>query len=72
MVVAMVAMRMMQTSVHEVIDMIAMRNGFMSAIRAVRVRAVGLGRAVHGIGAAEGDNVLVNMIPVHAVEMAVV
>ena len=71
-VVAMIAMRMMQTTVHEVIDMVAMRNGFVSAIGVMRVWAASLGRAVHGIGAADGDNMFVDMIPMHVVEMAVV
>jgi hypothetical protein len=71
-VVAMIAMRMMQMPVHEVIDVIAMRNGFVPAARAMRVRAASLGSAVHGIGGADGDDMLVDMILMHVVEMPVV
>jgi len=68
----MIAVRMMQAPVHEVIDVIAMRNGFVSAIRAVRVRAASLGSAVHGIGGIDGDEMLVDVILMHVVEMPVV
>ena len=67
----MIAVRMMQAPVHEVIDMVAMRNGFVSAIRPVRVRAAGLGSAVHGIGGVDGDDMLVDMILVHVVQVPV-
>jgi hypothetical protein len=33
----MIAMRMMQPPVHNVIDMVTMRDGFVSAVRAVLV-----------------------------------
>jgi hypothetical protein len=38
MIVAVVFMRMMQTSVDEVISVVAMRNGLMTATRTVPVR----------------------------------
>jgi hypothetical protein len=53
----MVAMGMMQTSAHEVIDMIAMRHGFVPAGRAMLVRAARLRRALHGIGRIDRDDV---------------
>jgi hypothetical protein len=37
MVVAMIAVRMMQSSVHEVIDVVAVRYGFVTATRAVGI-----------------------------------
>jgi hypothetical protein len=72
MVVAMIAVRMVQAPVHEVIDVVAMRNGFVSASRAMRVRAASLRSAVRGIGSADGDGMLVDMIPMHVVKMPVV
>jgi hypothetical protein len=72
MVVAMIAVRMVQTPVHEVIDVIAMWNGAVPATRTVRVRATGLGSAVNRIGSVHGDGMLVDMIPMHVMEMPVV
>jgi hypothetical protein len=68
----MVAMGMMQTSAHEVIDMIAMRHGFVPAGRAMLVRAARLRRALHGIGRIDRDDVLVDVILVHVMQMPVV
>jgi hypothetical protein len=72
MVVAMIAVRMMQAPVHEVIDVIAMWNGVVPATRTVRVRAPSLGSAMHRIGSANGNDMLVDMIPMHVVEVPVV
>jgi hypothetical protein len=71
-IVAMIAVRMMQAPVHEVIDVVAMWNGFVPATRAMRVRAAGLGSAAHGIVGADGDGMLVDVVPMHVVEMPVV
>ena len=68
----MVIMWVMQSSVHEVIDVIAVRHGFVSAARPMRMRAPGLRRAAQGIGVADLDNVFVDMIPMHVMQMTIV
>jgi hypothetical protein len=71
-VVAMIAMCVMEPSVDEVIEMITVRDGFVSAVRTVLVAwAPDFGGAVHGVRGADRDDMLVNMIPVHVVQMAV-
>jgi hypothetical protein len=72
MVIAMVIMWVMQSSVDEVIDVIAVRHGFVSAARPVPMRAPDLRRAPYGIGVADLDNVFVGMIPMHVVQMTIV
>jgi hypothetical protein len=67
----MITVRMMQASVHEIIDMVAMGHGFMSAGRAVRVCAVRLRGAPRRIGSIHRDRMLVDMVLVHVMEMAV-
>jgi hypothetical protein len=71
-VVAMLAVRMMQTAAYEVIDVVAMRHRLVTAVRTVFVRAARLGRALHGVGGADGDDMFVDMVLMHVVEMAVV
>ena len=71
-VVAMIAMRMMQPSAHEIIDVVTMGHGFVSAGRPMLVRAARLRRALHGIGGVDRDDVLIDMILVQVMEMAVV
>jgi hypothetical protein len=69
----MIAVRMMQPSVHEVIDVVAMRNSLVSAARPMGVTgAPGLRRALHRIGGVDRDDMLVDMITVHVVQVAVV
>jgi hypothetical protein len=70
-IVAVVAMRMMQPAAHEIIDMVAVRYRFMSAVAAVFVRAAGFRRAVRRICGADRDDMLVDVILVHMVEMVV-
>jgi hypothetical protein len=72
MVVAMVAVRTVQSPAHEVIDVVAVRHRFVSAVRAMRVRAACLRRALHRVGGVDRDHVLVDVIAVHVMEMAVV
>jgi hypothetical protein len=72
MVVAMIAMGMVQPSIHEVIDMVPMGHGFMPAGRAVRVRAGRLRGAVHGIGRVDWNGMLINVILVRVMQMAIV
>jgi hypothetical protein len=67
----MIAVRMVQSAVHKVVDMIAMRHLFMPAIRAMGVGAMHLRRARHGIGSVNGDGMFVHVILVHMVEMSI-
>jgi hypothetical protein len=71
MVIAMIAMGMVQPSIYEVIDVVPMRHGLVRAGRTMLVRAAGFWRALHGIGSTDCDNMLVNMILVHVMEMTI-
>jgi hypothetical protein len=71
-VVAMAVVRVMQPSVHEIIDVIAMRYAFVSAARTVRMRAPCRGRAARRVGVADFDQVFVDMISMHVMQVAVV
>jgi hypothetical protein len=70
-VVAMIAMGMMQPSTHDVIDVVAMGHGFVPAGRAMLVRAAGLRRALHGICGIDCDDMLINVILMQVMKMAV-
>ncbi|MGE0035792.1 MAG: hypothetical protein AB7S93_09175 [Xanthobacteraceae bacterium] len=73
MVVAVFAMRMMQPAVHEVIDMITVRDRLVTAARPVgMVPAMNFRRAMRRVRAVNGDHMLVNVIAVHVVQVAVV
>ena len=72
MIVAVITVRMVQPAVDEVVDMVAMRHRFMSASWTMRMCAVDLRRAVHRIGAIDRDDMFVDVILVHVVEMAIV
>ena len=71
MIVAMVAMRMVQPSVYQVIDVVSMRYGFVPATWAVLVRALRLRGAVHGVSRAYGQGMFVYMIAMRMVEVPV-
>jgi hypothetical protein len=71
MVVAVIAMRMVQPSAHEVVDVITVRHGFVSAGRAMLVRTASLGSAVHRVCRADRDDMFVDMVAVHMVQMAI-
>jgi len=45
----MITVRMVQPTVHKIVDMVTMRHRFMSAVWTVRMGAVDLRRALHGI-----------------------
>jgi hypothetical protein len=69
MVVAMIAVRVMQVAVHEIINMITMRDRFVAAIRAMLVIAIVLAtlmlrRAAAWIAIILRELVLINMIAV--------
>ena len=70
-VIAMAVMWVMQSSVDEVIDVIAVGHGFVSAARPVLMRAPGLRRAARGIGVADLDDVEVDMVLMHVVQAAI-
>jgi hypothetical protein len=72
MIIAMAVMWLMQSSVHEVIDVIAVGHRFVSAARPMRVSASGIGRAARGVGVADLNNMFVHMIPVHVMQMTIV
>ena len=63
-VITMIAMRMVQASVHEVVDVVTMGDGFVPAGRAMRMRADGFWCALHGIGRVDCDGMLINVIRV--------
>jgi len=80
MIIAMVAVRMMQPSVNDVVDMIPMRHRFMTTSGAVHVAAFLTSgepvRAAVWVGLADGDDMLVvvdqTVDLVRMVEMAIV
>lgn len=76
-VVAMVAMRVMQASVNQIVNVIAVRNGGMTAFRSVNVLGGMFGggetrRALVGVRGTDGNRVFVHMIAVRMMQMAVV
>src|SRR5262245_45995179 len=68
----MVAVRMMQPPIHKIVDVIAVRHGFMPAARAMPVSALVFRRAAVGVGGVDRKGMFVDMIPMHMVQMAVV
>jgi hypothetical protein len=73
MVVAMIAMRMMQPSVHEVIDVVAVRDGFVTAPRAVRMpRTSHVRRALRRVCLADRQHMLIDVVVMRVVQVAVV
>lgn len=74
-IVAVVAVRMMQVAVHEVIDVVAVRDRFVAAAGAVDMRGVvaGAGRGVAiGIRSADLDDVFIDVPGVRVMQMPVV
>jgi hypothetical protein len=72
MIIAMTIMWVMQPSVYEVINVITVRHAFVSAVRPMRVFAPGTRRAARGVGVADFNNMLVDMIPMHVMQMTIV
>jgi hypothetical protein len=72
MIIAMITVRMVQPAVHKIVNVVAMRHLFMSAVWTVCVWAVHFGRALRGICRVNRDDMFVHVILVHMVEMAVV
>ncbi len=62
MIVAVALMRMMKAAIHQIIDVIVMRDGFVPAARAVAMTIrVNLGGAAHRIFCTDLDHVLFNL-----------
>jgi hypothetical protein len=77
MIVAVVAVRMVQVPIHQVIHMVAVRNRFVSACWSVDVRFLVAGTGMSGsagigIGARHRQGMLIDVVAVNVVEMAVV
>ncbi|MDQ0039676.1 hypothetical protein J2W33_000556 [Variovorax boronicumulans] len=75
-IIAMVPVWMMKVAVNQVVDVIAMRHGFMAAVGTVNMsrlmtRAAMVRRALIGIRGGDVEGVLVNVAIVHMVQMAV-
>jgi hypothetical protein len=71
-IIAMAIMWKMQPTAHEVVDVITVGHAFVSAARPMCMRALGVGRATRGIGVADLDNVFVDMILMHVMQMTIV
>ena len=72
MIVAVIAVRMMQPAVHEIINMIAMRDGLVPAVWPVLMCASRFGCADHRIWAIDRYRMLVDVILVHVMQMTIV
>jgi hypothetical protein len=70
-VVAVVAVGMVQVLVHQIVDMVAMRDRLVPAAGAVLVGTLHFRRAARRIGRVDADHVLVDVIAMHVVQMAV-
>src|SRR5437879_5464447 len=73
----MVAVRVVQVAVHQVIDVIAVRNLLVAATRSVDVRRVVRLASVFGgaggrVGRIDGELVFIDVVAVHVVQVAVV
>jgi hypothetical protein len=76
-IVAVIAVRMMQVAVHQVVHVIAMRDGLVPATRSVLVAlvvtaAVMARSASRGVGAADRQRMFLDRVAVLVVQMAVV
>ena len=77
MVVAMVAVRVVQVAIDQVVDVVTVWDGFVAATGAMDVAgfvaaASVLGRAAVGVGGRDGDHVLVDVVAVRVVQVTVV
>jgi hypothetical protein len=73
-VVAMVAVRMMQASINEIINVIAVRNGCVATVGAMNVlpvMAFRAQRAFVGIDVTHRDDVFVHVVAMRMMQMAV-
>jgi hypothetical protein len=72
----MVAVRMMQVAFYQVVDMVAVRHPFVTAIRPMKVLFIVTGalmvsRACVGVRCVHLKHVLINMIPVYMMQVPV-
>lgn len=77
MVVTVVAVGVMQVTVHQIVDVVAVGDCLVAAAWTVNVTwlvpsAAVLGRAYGGIGCADSDGVLVHMVAMGVVQVAIV
>jgi hypothetical protein len=71
MIIAVIAVRMVQPAVHKIVHVVPMRHGFVSAAWAMLVRAVRFRRAAHRICRADLDDMFIDLIAVHVLQMAI-
>src|SRR5258708_1573195 len=67
----MIGVRMMQVPVHQIVNVVAMRDRLVPATGAMLVGALYLRRAAGWIGGVDADGMLVDVIAMHVVQMAV-
>lgn len=68
----MIAMGVMQASLDQVVDVVTVRYGLVAAVRAVHVIcAPGSRGAVRRVRGTDSEDVLINMVPMHVMQMAV-
>lgn len=75
-VVAVIAVRMVQMTVDQVIDVVAVRHRFVAAAGPMHMTGAMAGTvmlrcAAVRVGGADGDHVLVDMVAMHVMQMAV-
>jgi hypothetical protein len=74
-VVAVIAVWMMKASIHQIVHVVAMRNGSVAAIGTMNVLPVvafGAERAFVGIRGTDGDGVFVHVVAMRMMQVAVV
>jgi hypothetical protein len=74
-VVAVVVVRVMQAPVDEIVDVVSVRHGLVTAVRSVDVAGlVTIGRlgVIGLVGCVDGDHVLIDMVLVRMMQVAVV
>jgi hypothetical protein len=71
-IVAVVAVWMVQPAVYEIVNMVAMRDGFVTAVWAVLMSAVVFRRAARGICRVDRDDMLVDVVLVHVMKVTIV
>jgi len=73
MVVAMIPVRMMQDAIHEIVDVIAMRNSFMTAARAMNMGAtLSVRRATDRVVCRDFNDVFIHMTFVGMMQVTIV
>jgi hypothetical protein len=70
-VVAVIAMGVVESSIHQIIGVISVRYPFMTTTWTMLVRTSRLRGAIHGVGRVDREDVLVDMISMNVVQVAV-